>query len=63
LGAAIALAGCGGGAQSDGRLAAIQAALDARPMQFINVPNGTVCHADAYWVAGNTRLNSRACLT
>jgi len=49
---AIALAGCGGGAQNDGRLAAIQAALDARPMQ-INVPNGTVCHADAFWVAGN----------
>ncbi len=52
LGAAIALAGCSGGAQSDGRLAAIQTALDAHP-PFINVPNGTVCHLDVYWPAGN----------
>jgi hypothetical protein len=49
---AVALVGCGGG-QDDGRLAAIQAALDAR-QPFINVPNGKVCHLDVYWPAGNS---------
>jgi hypothetical protein len=49
LGFALLLTACGGGGvQSDGRVAAVQAALDANP-SFIFVPNGKSCHHDIYW--------------
>jgi hypothetical protein len=46
-----AVTGCGGGGTlggDDGRMAAIQAALDARPIT-ITVPSGTTCYDDAFW--------------
>lgn len=52
LGLLFFLSACSGGAGGgdDGRMAAVQTALDANPT-VLTVPNGKTCHSDVYWGA------------